>query len=64
MHNEWSPLFPIMSASEQMDLHRKVIVEELRSRGYRETHRFCGRRFSRVSSSYQSCDVIFEPAGP
>ena len=28
---------------------------------YRETHRFCGDRFSRASSSFRVCMVIFEP---
>ena len=64
MHNEWSPLFPIMTNSERLDLHRDPVASDLRLHGYRETRRFCGKRFSRLSSSYESCDVIFQPAAP
>jgi len=61
MHNEWAPLFLLMKPAEERDFTHNAIVNDLREHGYRETHRFCGHRFSRMSSSYESCDVIFEP---
>ena len=62
MHNEWAPLFQLLTPQEQRDLSGNAIVNDLHEHGYRETHRFCGFRFTRYSASYESCDVIFEPA--
>ena len=62
MHNDWAPLFRLPTPRELRDLPNSAIVRDLHEHGYRETHRFCGSRFTRYSASYESCDVIFEPA--
>ncbi len=61
MRNTWATLSRKVPAAEQRDLTRNPIVNDLRVNGYVETHRFCGHRFSRVSSSFINCHLIFEP---
>jgi hypothetical protein len=36
------------------------VLSDIMAHGYRETHRFCGERFSRLSASFRVCDVVFE----
>ena len=61
MRNQWAPVSHLPTAEEERDLPRDIMVRSLRAHGYRETHRFCGARFSRLSSSYRVCDILFEP---
>ena len=37
------------------------VLTDIQQHGYRETHQYCGERFSRLSASFQVCDSIFEP---
>ncbi len=62
MRNTWATLSRQVSPAEQRDLTRNPIINDLRANGYIETHRFCGHRFSRDSSSFINCHLIFEPA--
>jgi hypothetical protein len=61
MRNQWMPLTHIPTADERQTLPWDQAVKYFRENGYVETHRFCGRRFARVSYSYMDCDLIFEP---
>lgn len=63
MRNQWMPLTHIPTAAEKETLPWDQAAEYIRESGYVETHRFCGRRFARLSYSYMDCDLIFEPAG-
>lgn len=38
------------------------VLADIEGHGYREIQRFCGERFSRLSASFQVCDVVFERA--
>ena len=38
------------------------VLTDIQQHGFRETHQYCGERFSRLSASFQVCDSIFEPA--
>ncbi len=62
MHNDWVPFSATDTQSEDRDRARNPIILDLAAHGYRETHRFCGQRFMRFSASYQTCNLIFEPA--
>lgn len=62
MRNTWATLTREVSPAEQRDLTRNPIVNDLRANGYVETHRLCGHRFSRTSSSFINCHLIFEPS--
>lgn len=61
MRNEWAPLSPVSALSERADLDRNPIILDLRAHGYHQTQRFCGQRFTRLTSSYKLCHLIFEP---
>jgi hypothetical protein len=61
MRNQWIPLTHVPTAEERQTLPWDQAVEYFREKGYVETHRFCGRRFARLTYSYMDCDLIFEP---
>jgi hypothetical protein len=61
MRNQWAPISHFLTHEQQQELRGDRIAMDLRAHGYRETHRFCGMRFARLSSSYNDCDIIFEP---
>jgi hypothetical protein len=61
MRNQWIPLTHVPTAQETRTLPWDQAVEYFRETGYVETHRFCGRRFARLSYSYMDCNLIFEP---
>ena len=62
-HNDWAPLSETSEATHQRDLSRNPILRALTADHYVETHRFCGHRFMRLSYSYETCHLIFEPGG-
>ena len=62
MRNQWIPLTHVPTTQETRTLPWDQAIAYIRQNGYVETHRFCGRRFARLSYSYMDCDLIFEPS--
>ena len=60
MRNQWAPISNIPDQAYSLAMAYEGIPLLIRQAGYRETHRFCGKRFSRMDYSYRGCDVIFE----
>jgi hypothetical protein len=54
---QWVPL-----SSPGTEYTAPELLALLRADGYRETHRFCGRRYFRDRSEGLDCRLIFEPA--
>ncbi len=54
---QWVPL-----SNPGMEYTAPGLLALLRADGYRETHRFCGRRYFRDRSEGLDCRLIFEPA--
>jgi len=63
MRNQWLPLNHVPTAEEQRTLPWDQAILYFHTHGYVETHRFCGTRFIRLSSSFTDCDLILEPVG-
>jgi hypothetical protein len=53
--DQWVKLLP--AGTEFVD---RDMVQVLQSRGYRETHRFCGSRFYRNTSESLDCRLVYE----
>jgi len=54
MRNQILPL-NVRRGGEPVD----AVLVDIEGRGYRETRRFCGERFSRLGASFRVCDVVF-----
>jgi len=54
MRNQILPL-NVRRGGEAVD----AVLADIEGRGYRETQRFCGDRFSRLGASFRVCDVVF-----
>jgi hypothetical protein len=63
MRNQWIPLNHVPTAEEERTLPWDQAILYFHTHGYVETHRFCGTRFVRMSSSFTDCDLVLEPAG-
>lgn len=64
MRNQWVPIGRTMSKEQMRDLDWDYLLKYFQAHGYEETHRFCGTRFSRFSSSFIQCDLVLEPVLP
>jgi hypothetical protein len=64
MRNQWVPIGRVTPTDDMRELKRDYLLHYFHAHGYVETHRFCGTRFSRFSSSFIACDLILEPRGP
>lgn len=64
MRNQWAPMSGTITPKRMATMPWDQGIFYFHTHGYVETHRFCGKRFSRLSYSYINCDLILEPVKP
>lgn len=60
VREQWLPMNHL-PLNEMLKLPGDPIARDLKQHGYRETHVFCGTRFTRLASGPQNCQLVFEP---